>query len=463
MMKRCIPCLGILLAGLILAWALPLVSAEDLGQRRVQRMNGSWLVGQVEELPDVYKIKTATGITVTLKKSEVKNILPLEGAYAGGPVSPGVAVEANPYRRYVSDEEIAELLADIVIERDDIIDSAANIGDELPLDEDSLEEMLRLAGTTKEEGVLLKPHFVLVYTTSKEAAMKLAARVESVYRWNIKFMRMLKLPLTRPEYKLEVYYFASQQEFDNYTTNVGGTPRLGILGYYRPDINRSHFFDLATFPPIARLLEIMQDTRIPYKQRQRARNILNRWVAFNNLSVTQHEVGHHIHFNIGLFPRDVFIDPESYDSLPRWLVEGTTMMFEFPPTKAGASLGTTNHGRLDEFDKIYGRHNEHRRLSPQRLKSFILDNNIFLRGGGSTYSLGWAMVHYFWKKQRDGYAEYMRIISQREPGFNISYTDREKEFEDCFGRVDEDWINEWYEFLDSLHLKRSVLPPDLRP
>ena len=82
------------------------------------------------------------------------------------------------------------------------------------------------------------------------------------------------------------------------------------------------------------------------------------------------------------------------------MVEGTTMMFEFPPTKAGASLGTVNHGRLDEFDKIYGRKDEHRRLSPQQLKTFILDNSVFLRGGGSTYSLGWALVYYCWKEKR---------------------------------------------------------------
>ena len=242
-----------------------------------------------------------------------------------------------------------------------------------------------------------------------------------------------------------------------------GIWRTGALGFYRPSDNRSAFFELSTYPPIAMWLEAAKDTRLPYKQRQIARNKLNQWVEFNNMTVIQHEAGHHIDFNIGLFPSDVFNDPDSFDSIPRWLVEGTTMMFEFPPTKAGASLGTVNHGRLDEFDKIYGRKDEHRRLSPQQLKTFILDNSVFLRGGGSTYSLGWALVYYCWKEKRREFGQYVQIIAQREPGFDVSYTQREREFEDLLGRVDEDWIDDWYEFLDGLLLKKSVLPPDIRP
>lgn len=461
MIKRYLPGLSIVTAVVILALAVPGAAAQDLGKMRIQDMKGRWYVGRVEELPDAYEIRQDNGITTTLRKSEVKAIRSVEEVTEAEPTGYEAYAAASSFRRHVVDDEIAELLEGITIDTSDIIESAGDMLSDLPVDEDSVDEMKRLAGA-RDDQVLLKPHFALVYTSSDDEARRLASRLESVYRWNVKFLKMLKLQPTRPEHKLEIFYFGTHKEFEAYSVNTSGSPS-GALGFYRPSDNRSAFFELSTYPPIAFWLEQAKDTRRPYKQRQIARNKLNQWVEFNNMKVIQHEAGHHIHFNIGLFPRDVFMDPDSFDSLPRWLVEGTTMMFEFPPSRAGASLGTVNHGRLDEFDKIYGRKDEHRRLSPQRLKTFILDNGVFLRGGHSTYSLGWALVYYCWKEDRDKYAEYMRVISQREPGTNVTYTEREREFEDIFGRIDEDWIDKWYEFLDGLLLKKSVLPPEIRP
>lgn len=444
-----------------LAGALP-AAAEDLGQCRIQDMRGRWYEGQVEEVEGAYRIRLGSGITVTLPKSQVRTVNKMQPEKSvSESLAPAPRSTGLEYRRAVTGDEIDSLLEGVDIPADDIVE-ASDMGDELPVDEASVREMLRLAGGTREENVLVKPHFVLVYTSDKTAAIQLASRLEAVYRWNVKFMRMLDVPLARPENKLEIFYFGTHKEFEAYSVNIGSGPS-GALGFYTPMHNRSAFFELATFPPIANMLEMAKEKSLPHEQRQRLRNQVNQWVEFNNMTVIQHEAGHHIHFNIGLFPRDVFIDEDSYDTLPRWLVEGTTMMFEFPPTSAGASLGTTNHARLAEFDEIYGRKNEGRRLSPQLLKSFILDNSVFLRGGGATYSLGWALVYYCWKENRAGYAKYMKIIATRDPGIQVNYTQREKEFEDIFGRVDDEWIKKWYTFLDGLHLKRSVLPPDIRP
>jgi len=460
MSGRSVTFLGVTTA-LILSFAAAGLAGQDLGKRRVQDMRDRWYVGTVEELPDGYRIRTDKGITVTLKKSEVKAILPLEDATPTAPKTPATPTPGERTPRAVTDQEIEDLLAGITIEAEDIFDVSTAMLDVLPVNESSVAEMRRLAGA-REDQVLAKDHFVLVYTTDLEEARRLAARLEAIYRWNVKFMQMLNLPVTKPPYKLEIFYFGTHKEFEAYSVNMSMGP-TGALGFYRPRDNRSAFFDLSTYPPLARYLEQAKDTRIPARERQFARNVIAQWVDFNNMVVIQHEAGHQIHFNIGLFPRDVFIDDESLDSLPRWLVEGTTMMFEFPPTRAGGSLGTINHGRLDEFDKIYGRKDQDRRLSPQQLKSFILDNAVFLRGGGSTYSLGWGLVNYLWNKKRDKYAEYLRIISLRQPGVDVSYTQREKEFEDLFGNVDDKWIENWYAYLDSLQLKRSLLPPDIRP
>jgi len=435
--------------------------AQLKGDYRIELMNGRCVEGEVKELADgSYEVTTKFGAIVTVRKNQVRAIRRLTETGRPGEVASRTDQDDGRYslRRAIADEEINAILSGIIAEIDESVSSVSpsDMMAELPVDEDSLEEMKRLAGSGGK--VLLKPHFAFVYTSSDEAARKLASRLEGVWRWNVKFMKtMLKLPMKRPEHKLEIFYFGKYEEFLAYSRATGGGTSPGILGYYRPDNNRSCFFDLATYPRAAMWLEMAKNKNLPYKQRQIARNKINQWVEFNNLAVIQHETGHHIHFNNGTFPREVFIDTRSFDSLPRWLVEGTTMLFEVPPTSVGASLGVVNHGRLHEWRMLYA----HRKLSPQQLKEFILDNSVFLRGGGQTYSLGWAMVHYFWKKDRQGYREYMRTIGSREPGVDVSYTQREKEFEDCFGKIDEKWIDDWYEYLEDLQLAKSVLPPNL--
>ena len=50
----------------------------------------------------------------------------------------------------------------------------------LPLNEDSLQEMLKEAGADRTKNVLEKEHFVMVYTSSEEDARELAARLEAL-------------------------------------------------------------------------------------------------------------------------------------------------------------------------------------------------------------------------------------------------------------------------------------------
>ncbi|MGD8452330.1 MAG: DUF1570 domain-containing protein [Phycisphaerae bacterium] len=456
MTKRTFPLLA-LLAFALLIWLPATASAQDLGEQRVQDMNGRWYQGQVEEVSDGYRIKMSNGITVKLRKGEVKTMIPVEEGRSEES-SPGTPEAAeNSFRRYVADDEIEELLTDITIDESDITDAGGDAFAELPVDEFSLEEMKRLAGP--EAQVLTTDHVLLVYTAKDDEARRLCARLERVWDWNMRYMKMLDVPMTVPDHKLEVYFFGSQKEFDAYQTNIGGNPTHNVLGFFRPDNNRSAFFDLHDWAYLEGARRAIENKNTPYKERQRLRNLVRRWVEYQNMQVVQHETGHHIHFNINLFPADVFMNSESQASLPVWLVEGTTMMFEVPPTRSGASLGAINQGRLHEFRKYY----MHHQFSPDWVKAFILENGVWYAGGGSSYPLGWAMVYYLFKEHRPEFAKYVRIIAAREPGVEISYTQREREFEDCFGRIDEEWVSNWYEFLRNLPYKPSETPPELFP
>jgi len=465
---------AVILLGVLFGSAAP-TSAQVQGQYRIELMNGRYVEGEVQEQPDgSYQVKTKHGVTVTVKRNEVRSLRALGEARAPS-ITPANAPAGTPrgavaeatagLRRPISAEEIEELLEGITANPDESL-VGVDRGDmmsALPLDEDSLLEMMRDAGIPRQEGVpfegethpgvLVKDHFVMVYTSSKESARALGSRLEAVWRWNVKFMNMMGLPARRPEHKLEIYYFATWDEFDRYSRNKGRELPPGVLGYYAPDINRSHFFDLSSMPGLKDYLERLKDPQTPWREKQRATNVINRLVEQQNIETIQHETGHHIHFNIGLFPRDGLTREAS---VPVWLVEGTTMLFEVPPSKAGAGLGVLNHSRLFNLRQRFG----FRPLDPQRWKLFLTDNSEWFTSEwtvADSYQLGWAMVYYLWREHRQGYAKYLRKVFGREEA--LSRTEWEAELVECFGPLNEKWFEKFYAFLDSLELKPSLTSP----
>ncbi len=435
--------LAVLLVGLGSSSAL----AEELGRMRVQTVDGRWLVGEVEVTAEGYRVVMGRGIAVTLPRSQVRSMVAVE---EGEVAAPGDA-EGTSQRRRITDPEIEALVAGVDFDALGI-QSAAELPAELPVNEESLEEMKFLAGADK---VLTTANFMMVHTGTDAEARRLLNRLEAVWRWNIAYMKILGLPILVPDYKMEVYFFGTQQEFETHCINAYGHPS-GALGYFLPTSNRSHFFDLATLPNIAAALRAAEDPRMPPPQRLRTRTAAERWVEHMNMEVTQHEIGHHLHFNLGVFPPEAFLNPESREGVPRWLVEGTTMMFEVPPSSEGASLGVINHYQLSKFLQWYGQ----QKFTPQWLKNFVVDGSVFLRMGGHSYPIGWALTYYLRKQFPKEFADYMRVVSTRNPGDEVTVTMLEKEFEDRFGRISEEWIDKWYAWLHALPLNPAVLPPE---
>ena len=451
---------GILLAaicavGLIgLPGAVADKSYED-GRYRVYRLNGSYVEGDVKRLPNGdYEVSVGIG-TVVLKKHEIRGMVPMSGSEADPVRTPrGRRDRLTSARPVVSKADIEEILSGITAEYDPSLEGhlVEDMMAPLPVNEESLEEMKRLMGPGAE--VLLKPHFAMVYTSSEDSARALGARLESVWRANVKFLKLLDVPARLPDYKLEIMYFAEYEGLDAYCNNQANPLSPGVLGFYVPDWNRSHFYDLATSPWIKQRLAQAENKDVPWEERQYNKNVANAWVEFSNREVIQHETGHHIHFNIGMFPRDAF----GGQKVPIWMVEGTTMLFEVPPSRAGASLGVMNHNRLHELRKKFGEHP----LDEETWKAFLFDNRMWHGAGWSTYDsyqLGWSMVYFLFKERREQYGEYLRAIYGREEEVDVNQ--RAAEFEGIFGPVSE-WIDDYYAFLDSLALRPSLTAPDLQ-
>lgn len=434
---------AIAISAFLFAAAAPLV-AEDMGRCRVLRSNGMIIEGAVKKVEGGYEVTSAKGITVKLKDNEVNRVIRLDIATekpageAGGKTS--VAPVADSAAN-VSDSDVEDILGSENT-GDDVIEAEGDNLAPCPANEDSIAEMMRIAG--KKAQRYETDHFVLVYTSERKLALELAARMESIYKWVIRYQEMLDIPIRRPDYKLEQYFFGTYKEYQDYMALDLGAVMPGALGFYQRETNRSAFFDMQDEPGIADLKKQLAQPGVDWRQRQFITNRIKRYTDFYNLTVIQHECAHHVHFNTGVFPKR--------GDMPRWLVEGLACMFELPPTDAGGSLGVVNHARLDEFRKIYGKTPE--RLGDLRL--FIVDDSQFR--GGMSYSLGWALHQYMWKKYRKKYAKYMQLMAAREDDERIDSTKRQQEFEDLFGPVDEEWVKKFVEYVNTLQLRQSVLP-----
>lgn len=435
------------------------IAALADGDKRVRiiRMNGTFVEGVCTEVGGGYEVVDKNGRKHFIPRNDVRSRTELTvpgdanrtSTSGAAPKSP--TGDAPPGEGAITDDDIAKLIGDADADLDREIDVSGDVLPELPINEVSVQEMERISGRNAKR--LATPHFILVYTSETTVARRLAARLEVIYRWVYRYMELLGIPPKRPDYKLEIYFFGTYQEYESYGATLGFATS-GALGFYTRDNNRSAFFDMNTDPGVVRLQEQLKQPGVDWRTRRRIENSVARRMNYLNLTVVQHEAAHHIHFNMGVFnPRG---------DMQRWITEGLAQMFEAPPGEAGGSFGAVNHFRLNEFRQLYGK--DPKRLGD--LRRFIIDDSLWR--GGQSYSLGWALHQYLLKKHRDKYAAYMRKVATREDALSfgasvemkdgIDITAKQQEFEDIFGEIDEKWIEKFMNYVNDLQLKLSVLP-----
>ncbi len=432
----------VLFAGLLLFSGLPAATAWsdqklegkyrvviiDQGKERV-------VIGEVTDAGDAYLVEERKGIKVRYPKTQVKKIEPYQAESNDGGSSPtagrsGIGDEV--IQDILGSDSIDEQLRRLVAESDNV-----DLRAELPLDQDSLADAMNIAG--KKAKYFGTDHFVFIYTSERSQAQALAARLEKVYDWCVVYMEQLKIPRNQPDAKLEIFYFATYEEYNAYQT-LNGFSEMNALGFYMPTKNRSAFYDMNTFPPVKAQLEAMKT--MPLDQRRPLENRYKRWAEHTNLEVVQHEAAHHIHFNVGIYDR--------FADLPRWMVEGLATMFEVPPSSVGGSLGAINHSRLGEFRSFYGEKGE--RLTPDYVQSIALRDE----GGYTAYVMGWALIHYLRTRHTEEFSKWVCALADREQSSGLSLTAQQQQFEDSFGVIDEKWVKEFAEFIASIEYRPSL-------
>ena len=442
MLRRTVHLFSFVLLGAVISATLMPALAQDIEEGKDYRLvltNGREVVGKVTELRDAYKVKEGNGIVATYKKSQVRALIPVEAE----------SFDESDLRRKITDAEIDEILGSESVEDLYVWDYIQEVDllEPLHFDQESLQEMLKFAG--KEAKWLDTPHFVCVYTSDAAPARKLVSRLEIVYRWNVAFMRMYNIPAQRPERKFELFYFGTYDEFVKYATLCGHMAE-GAAGFYMRTNNRCAFFDNTTYPPVAALLARASSADTPLEERRRLKNQAERWANFFNLGVVQHEATHAIQFNVGIFPKGA--------PTGKWMTEGLCVQFEVPPTQEGGSFGSLNYSRLDEFHQMYmaGPEGEERVTVPWE----FVKNLVLAPGSGiHDYVMGWALNFYLRKEFKEKYGEWMRLLAAREEAwsFGIDQATELADFERAFGKLDEEFVQKFFAWVEAIPLKRSAI------
>lgn len=429
-----------------LAWQPTASAQESRGICKLYLTGGAPVEGEVTEFTDKYEVKLLdprTGkpgkIVQTVPKTQVKK---LEVVAAKKDAGGGVAAGTPGQRPAITEAMIAEILGseDVSAQSLDIEDKVAvDVTAPLQEDEDSVRDMLRIAGLNAKK--YYTDHFVFIYTSDQALAAKMASNLERIYRWVVTFNEKNGVKSLRPKAKLEVFFFGTFEEYDAYQTN-NGFRMGGAIGFYMRTNNRSAFFDMMTYPPTKADLALAEATK-DGNEKRRIQNRVARRVKHYNDTVVQHEAAHHIHFNLGVFPKK--------GDIPRWMSEGLATMFETIEGEAGASYGAINHQRLYEYRQIYGQDGE--RLPDMRL--FILFNGMWQ--GFPSYSLGWALNHYLSRvpKYKEKYKDWMKLMAGRDDDEEVSMSELQRQFEVLFTEIDEDWVKEFVAYMKTIQLKMS--------
>jgi len=322
-------------------------------------------------------------------------------------------------------------------------------------------------------------HFVIAYDTADEALRALVWRLEVTYDSVLRFCKINELPARVPDTRLGVVFFERYEDYAAYAA-MAGFSHHGSAGFFNQQNNVAAFVNVAHLPELAPLDQNIADSRDRLQQlrdrQAKGRELLeerrnltrltglrDRLIERTNQMVVQHEVAHHVFFNIGVH---VFGGQN-----PGWLVEGLACLFETPPSVSGGGAGTTNQFRLRDFRAVLGNGQPAGRITADalphtydtgrfvHLSELIGDEGLFTRRNDPSlpfyYSQAWSLVYYLQQRHREEFAQYLRLLAGRSFGVKLSSQRELADFTSAFGPLNERFENLWVTYVLSLPYKPS--------
>jgi len=325
----------------------------------------------------------------------------------------------------------------------------------LPCTEKAEKELLAYAGTGFK--ARQTPHFVIAYDTDDETLRNFTHRIEVTYKSVAQFAEGMGVKVKVPDAKLEIIFIDSLEAYREFGKRSHFPADDNTPGFYQQGINRSAFFNYANSTSIQQAKQQLRDARNQIKRSAPGRSGLdgNRVANFEaniekmqnrvNRLVVQHEVAHHVLFNIGLHAVG--------EANPRWFSEGLAMMFETPPSRSGgAGIGAINQTRLGDWLEL---ESEKKLVSLRELVSkpeLILPTNP---DAIDAYAQSWALVHYLQRNKRADLVKYIDLIRQRKEERVYSPDEEIATFEKAFGPLDDRFATTQRNFIKRLPYKPS--------
>lgn len=305
-------------------------------------------------------------------------------------------------------------------------------------------------------------HFSVLHDVNDTQVKAFTAAIEKTYRSNVNYTMTLDIVPLKPKKKLIIYYFAQHEEYTKYSEKKGKGPRpQSQPGVFFPDINRSMFYDFRNQDSLKKAREDA-DKKVddlkkqlsgkvsPEKRREINKQITEAKAQANRSgvvgggfteSIVQHEVTHHVLWNVGLH------NPKSFFANPRWFAEGTAMMFETVGTGKSSNIGAVNKQRLDEFRALETANHLF------DVKQFISNPAPFNSPEtiGPAYAQSWALAHYLNRAKRSAIKGFVERINKRPADYKSTPEEEIKEFEKAFGKIDDEWVKKWRAWMKNVH------------
>ena len=243
------------------------------------------------------------------------------------------------------------------------------------------------------------PHYVVCYNTSREYAEWTSSLFERLYKAFTSYWKRQGMELHDPEFPLVVIAYADRVSYEAAAKDVLGGGAGNIVGYYNLKTNRVNMYDLTG----------VESLRGPGNRRGSQREItqmLSQRAAVPLVSTIVHEATHQIAFNCGLQTR--------LADIPLWLCEGMAVYFEAPDlasSRGWRGIGRVNYPRLETF----------RRNLPNwrrdSLLTLVADNRRFRDPSTAiaAYADAWALNYYLIKFRPHDYADYLKLLAEKQP------------------------------------------------
>jgi len=261
--------------------------------------------------------------------------------------------------------------------------------------------------------LLTTRHYCICYSTSRSYARWAAALLEQLHRGFYAYFSQLGLAIKPGDEPLVVVIFADRRSYETAATGDVGEASHSVVGYYNQLTNQITTYDISGIGGL-------HNPQTSGASRA-GLAVLSSPRASGLVATLVHEATHQLAFNAGLHQR---LAP-----IPVWLSEGIATFFETPDltsTRGWRAIGGINQPRLDLV---------RRRFTPGLLQRMVAGDDPFRDPDEAllAYAHAWAAVSYFTRLRRGEFADYVKLLGDKQPLRRDSAETRCRDFQRAFG------------------------------